>query len=237
MSSAFWAKSTMHATIQRLSTLDGWKESAAIMEKSFSNNKGGRYTIKMRTLKLNVGCYIEKNPLKVGNIPISKSKPLDRDIRAAMKKSEKDLEQELETFHCPEVADFQDRITIRDHEFTTYRTSESHGVLFFQEASHATSLVPGMVRAIFQVTQDGTAYTFLAIHRYLAPAPSLPNPFARYPDFGASIWLSETQREVTIVPVKRRMHHAIYRNWDHRLMVMKPLNRVSDRVMKCKTTH
>lgn len=165
-------------------------------------------------------------------MPISKSKSLDRDIRAAMEKSEKDLEQELGAFHCPEVADFQDRITIRDHEFTTYRTSESHGVIFFQEASHASSLVPGMVRAIFQVTQNRTAYTFLAIHRYLAPGASRPNPFARYPDFGASIWSSETQREVTIVPVKRSMHHAIYREWEHNLMVMKPLNRVSDRVLK-----
>ena len=112
------------------------------------------------------------------------------------------LEWELGSFSCPEVADFQDRITIRDHEFTTYRTSESHGVIFFQEASHDSSLVPGMVRAIFQVTQDRTAYTFLAIHRYLAPEASLPNPFTRYPDFGASIWLSEMQREVTIIPVE-----------------------------------
>lgn len=151
-----------------------------------------------------------------------------------MEKSEKDLGQELGTgtFHCPEVADFQDRITIRDHEFTTYRTSKSHGVLFFQETSHASSLVPGMVHAIFQVTQNCTAYTFLAIHRYLAPASSLPNPFARYPDFGANIWLSEMQREVTIVPVKRRIYHAIYRDWDYKLMVMKPLNKVSDRVLK-----
>lgn len=148
-----------------------------------------------------------------------------------MKKNEKDLEQELGTFRCPEVADFQDKITIRDQVFTTYRTSESHGVLFFQEASHASSLVPGMVRAIFQVTQGHTAYTFLAIHRYLAPEASLPNPFTRYPDFGASIWSSETQKEVTIVPVKRSMHHAIYREWEHNLLVMKPLNKVSDLVL------
>jgi hypothetical protein len=180
-------------------------------------------------LKLNDGCYIEEPK----NMSRSKSKPLDGDIRAAMKKSEKDLEQELGTFHCPEVADFQDRITIRDHEFTTYRTSESHGVLFFQEASHASSsLVPGMVRAIFQVTQDRVAYTFLAVHRYLAPRSSLPNPFARYPDFGASLWSSETHKEITIVPVERRIYHAIYREWDYKLMVMKPLNKVSDMVLK-----
>ncbi len=164
-------------------------------------------------------------------MPTSKSKPLDKDIRMALEKSKKDLEQELGSFSCPEVADFQDRITIRDHEFTTYRTSESHGIIFFQ-ASYGSSLVPGMVRAIFQVTQDRTAYTFLAIHHYLAPEASLPNPFARYLDFGASIWSSEMQREVTIIPVKQRMYHAIYRDWDCKLMVMKPLNRVSDMVWK-----
>jgi hypothetical protein len=233
MFSAYWAKSTMHATIEHLSTLDGWKESVAIMKQSFGRKKDGGY-IKLRCapLKLNDGCYIEKPPLKAENMSASKSKPLDRDIRVAMEKSKKDLELELGTFHCPEVADFQDRITIRDHEFTTYRTSESHGVVFFQEASHASSLVPGMVRAIFKVTQDRTAYTFLAVHRYLAPAASLPNPFARYPDFGANIWSSETQREVTIVPVKRRIYHAIYRDWEYKLMVMKPLNKVSNTVLK-----
>src|SRR5229473_4696465 len=142
------------------------------------------------------------------------------------------LEWELGSFSCPEVADFQNRITIRDHEFTTYCTSESHSVIFFQEASHDSSLVLGMVCAIFQVTQGRTVYRFLAIHRYLVPGASLPDPFACYPDFGASIWSSETQREVTIIPVKQRMYHAIYQDWDCKLMVMKPLNRVSDMVWK-----
>ena len=51
MFSAFWAKSTMNATMQRLSTLDGWKESIAIMKQSLSDNKGGGYMSEMRTLE------------------------------------------------------------------------------------------------------------------------------------------------------------------------------------------
>lgn len=51
MSSAFWAKSTMHATIHHLSFLDGWKEGVAIMEKSFRSNKGGGYITEIRTLE------------------------------------------------------------------------------------------------------------------------------------------------------------------------------------------
>jgi hypothetical protein len=184
-------------------------------------------------LKLNDLRYIiEKPPSKAKNISKLNLKPLDSDIQAVMEKSKMDLEQKLGTFHCSEVAEFQDRITIHDHKFMTYRTFKSHGVLFFQEASHVSSLVPGKVRAIFQVTQKGRAYTFLTVHRYLAPRASLPNPFAHYPDFGASIWSSETQKEVTIVPVKRRMYHAIYRDWDYKLVVMKPLDRVSDMVLK-----
>jgi len=51
MFSAFWAKSTMHATMEHLSTLDGWKESIAIMKQSLSGNKGGGYMSEMRTLE------------------------------------------------------------------------------------------------------------------------------------------------------------------------------------------
>jgi len=59
-----------------------------------------------------------------------------------MKKNEKELENELGFFRCPEQAYFQDRVTIHEHEFTTYRMSESHGVIFFQDASDADALVP-----------------------------------------------------------------------------------------------
>jgi hypothetical protein len=145
-----------------------------------------------------------------------------------MKKSEKDLQRELGSFHCPEEADFQHRVTINKHDFTTYRTSESHGVIFFQDVGDTSALVPGMVRAIFQVTQDSTTHILLAVHRYLTPTMSLPDPFAHYPDFGASLWSSETQKEVTIVPGCRKIYHAVYRDWDYKIMVMKPLNRVSN---------
>ncbi len=145
-----------------------------------------------------------------------------------MKKNEKELENELGFFRCPEQAYFQDRVTIHEHEFTTYRTSESHGVIFFQDASDADALVSGIVRAIFGVMQDSTTRIFLAVHHYLVPTKSLPNPFTRYPEFGVSLWSSDTQKEVTLVPENRKIYHAIYQDWDYKVMVMKPLNRVSD---------
>jgi hypothetical protein len=154
-------------------------------------------------------------------------KPLDKAIRAAMNKSKSDLKHEFGDFHCPDHVNFQNSVTIRDHVFTTYRTSENHGVIFFREAPDADSLVPAIVDAIFLIPQDGIKHVFLAVHRYLALPTSLPNPFTRYPDFGATLWLSETQKEITIVPGSRDIYHAIYRDWDHKIMVMKPLNRVS----------
>ncbi|KAH8983007.1 hypothetical protein EDB86DRAFT_2834165 [Lactarius hatsudake] len=197
----------MHAVIQRLSSLDGWKDSVAITERSFNTGQRDKPSSK---------------PKKA----IVKSRPLDEAIRDAMKKSEKDLQRKLGFFHCPEQADFQDRVTINEHEFATHRTSESHGVIFFHEIGDVSALVPGVIRVIFLVRQDSTSHILLAVHRYLAPTISLPNPFTRYPEFGASLWSSETQKEVTIVPGSRKIYHAIYRDWDYKIMVMKPLNRL-----------
>ena len=149
-----------------------------------------------------------------------------------MRKSEKDLQHKLGFFHCPEQANFQDKVTINQHEFTTYRASESHDVIFFQEAGNTSALVLGIVCVIFLVKQDNVTHIFLAVHCYLMPTTLLPNPFARYPEFGASLWSSETQKKVTIVPGSRKICHAIYRNWDYKIMVMKPLNRVSDIILE-----
>jgi hypothetical protein len=147
------------------------------------------------------------------------------------------MESQMQNFHCPDKVNFQDRVTIRNHEFTTYRTSESHGVIFFNTAAGANSLVPGIIRAIFQITQDSAEHIFLAVQCYLAPPTSLPNPFTRYPDFGASLWSSEIQKEVTIVPGNRDIYHAIYRDWDHKIKVMKPLNRVSNIILPSNRTN
>lgn len=49
MFAAFCAKSTMHGIIQRLSNLDGWKDSVAITERSFSTEKRGTYITETHT--------------------------------------------------------------------------------------------------------------------------------------------------------------------------------------------
>lgn len=119
-------------------------------------------------------------------------------------------------------------MTICSHEFTTYRTSHNHGVIFFQDMPGSTSLVPGIIREILLVKQGSEGHMiFLAVHRYIAPLMSPPNPFMRYPDFGAGLWSSDTSKEITIVPGNRDVYHAIYRRWDYKILVMKPLNRVS----------
>jgi len=144
-----------------------------------------------------------------------------------MKKCESDLQRKLGNFHCPDEVTFQDRVTIRNHEFMTYHTSESHGVVFFRDTVGVNSLVPGKVCEIFLVTQGSADHIFLAVHHYLTPPTSLPNPFTHYPDFGASLWSSETQKEITIVLGNCDIYHAIYWDWDYKIVVMKPLNKVS----------
>jgi hypothetical protein len=223
MFNAFSVKSTIYVITHRLSGLDGWKTSIAITEQSFGTEKRGTYMAEMHIS----GQPDEDGTFKRPNAGTSSLRPLDEAIRVAMEKSERDLQRELGNFRCPEEAQFQDRVTIRDHEFATYRTSEKNGVIFFQHEAGATALVPGMVRAIFLVTQGSAEHVFLAVHRYLAPPASLPDPFACYPDFGASLWSSNTQKEITIVPGNRDIYHAIYREWEYKIMVMKPLNRVS----------
>lgn len=225
MFATFTAKSFMEATIQHLSGIDGWKDSIAIRERLFRTEKRGMCMTCMHLWR-RAESHID-NSSKVPKTAASKLKPLDEGIQAAMKRSESDLQGELGNFRCPERVIFQDRVTICGYEFMTYRTSESHGVIFFQEEAGSNSLVPGMVRAIFLVTQDSTEYIFLAIHRYLAPPKSLPNPFLRYPDFGASLWSSEITKDITIVPGSREIYHAIYRDWKPKILVMKALNRVS----------
>jgi len=118
----------------------------------------------------------------------------------------------------------EDRVTIHDHEFMTYRTLESHGIVFFWDTVGVDSLVLGKVHIIFLVTQGSAEHVFLAIHCYLTPLTSLLNPFACYPDFGASLWSSDTQKEITIVLGNRDIYHAIYWDWDYKIVVMKPLD-------------
>lgn len=49
MFAAFCAKSTMHGVIQRLSSLDGWKDSVAVTERSLSVEDNGTYASEART--------------------------------------------------------------------------------------------------------------------------------------------------------------------------------------------
>ncbi len=227
MFTAYSANSFMQATLQQLSGSYGWKDSIAIKERSFRVVKGGMYRAEKCILRRRDERYIDDTSKAPQRSVTSRLKPLDETICVAMKKNEGDLRRELGKSYCVEEADFQDRVTIGGHEFATYRTSESHGVIFFQVAAGSSFLAPGIIRAIFLVRQDSEEQIFLAVHRYLTLPTSLPNPFTRYPDFGASLWSSETCKEITIVPGNRDIYHAIYRRWDYKILVMKPLNRVS----------
>ena len=217
----------MKATIQQLSGLNRWKDSTAIKEWSFPIIKGGMYMAEKCISRQRDESNIDGTSNAPQRTVTSRPKPLDETIRIAMKKSERDLWNELGRSYCLEEADFQNRVTIQGHEFATYCMSESYGVIFFQDTAGSNSLALGIICAIFLVRQDGEEQIFLAVHHYLMPPVSLPNPFTCYSDFGAGLWSSEMRKEVTIVPGNRDIYHAIHRSWDHKILVMKPLNRVS----------
>src|SRR5260221_505447 len=104
--------------------------------------KGGMYTDEMCILRPRGERYTDGTSKAPQRAVTSRSKPLDETIRAAMKKSERDLQRDLGKSYRLEEADFLDRVTICGHEFATYRTSESHGVIFFQVAVGSNSLAP-----------------------------------------------------------------------------------------------
>ena len=107
MFSAFCAKSTMHAAIERLSSLDEWKDSVEIIERSLSTNKGGSYIPETCILGSNNLNHIENPSLIAVKAPTSKLRPLDKAIQTAMKKSEKELHHELGYFHCQSKQSFR----------------------------------------------------------------------------------------------------------------------------------
>jgi hypothetical protein len=91
--------------------------------------KGGMYMPWMRTSNRDESHIDETSKaLKATSLRLM---PLDDAVQAAMKKCESDLQSELSNFHCSDEVNFQDRVTIRDHEFMTYHTLESHGIVFF----------------------------------------------------------------------------------------------------------
>ena len=117
------------------------------------------------------------------------------------------------------------RYTIRGNEFATRHTSMRNSTIWYQpHGSVSLNLVPGVIRQIFSPACDADR-VFLAVHRHVPTQWELGDcdPFAAFPDFGASIWSKTTQVDVEVIQSTQRIYGTEFRTWDTDRQVMKPI--------------
>jgi hypothetical protein len=124
------------------------------------------------------------------------------------------------------------RYRIRGLQYTRSTAGKKDSVIFFQPKAGGP-LVPGVIRQIFslpRVNPEGnkTRGILLAVQRYksLADIDHIRDPFKRFTDFGAGLWHEKMDR-LEIITTTQKICHAIWRQWEDKILVMRPLNRVS----------
>jgi hypothetical protein len=107
------------------------------------------------------------------------------------------------------------------------KNAGSRNSIIFFEPEPGMPLVPGLIRKIFSIPQNEHEgrKVFIAVERY-KPLSGSMDPFARYAEFGAGLWLMASS-DVEIITPSHKMCHGIRRTWKAGVFVMKPLNQVS----------
>jgi hypothetical protein len=161
-----------------------------------------------------------------------KRRPLPVDIHRSLASISLALRTEIPDWITPTHVFFHDRWRIGGRQFSTSRATKKDSIVF-AELEAGGPLVPGVIRDIFSVQcltkEDNDKFTemvFLAIHAY-QPSDKVHDPFASFPDFGASIWSNRLADHPVVIPTSRQVYHAISRQWDKTSLVLKALDRVS----------
>lgn len=122
---------------------------------------------------------------------------------------------------------------IRGLQYKCSTAGKKDSVIFFQPRA-GEPLVPGVIRQIFsqpRLNPDGIEIkrVFLAVQRYkpIVDADHIHDPFKNFADFGAGLWHGATAK-VEIISPSQKICHAIHRRWNDNILVMRPLNRVSN---------
>ena len=94
-------------------------------------------------------------------------------------------------------------------------------------------LRPGRIDLIFGVVSADRREEHFAVVRRNLPIPEgMEDPFRSYTDFGAGLWKEDYVEDLHIVPlVQGEICHAISMPWVDGILVIKPLNRVSNRTI------
>ena len=119
--------------------------------------------------------------------------------------------------------------TVSGIRYTTRAKANSDCNIFFSRSGG--HLVPGIIEHIFAIpsVNDGQQY-FFAARRNLPIPTNVMDPFQLYKDFGAGLWRAMHTTELDIIPLTKGTYcHAITMPWEDEIVVMKPLDRVSDR--------
>lgn len=151
------------------------------------------------------------NPGKVRIVPTRRAKTrggLDEDIAEVFASSGL-------TSDVLEISSY----SIGDRKFSPRRVSPSQSLVYAPvgpDGGHG----PGVIRQIFEYAGK----TYFVIHRY---GHQVPSYFDRYPDFGASIWTSNTDPVPQILEASSRIYAANQRPWSEGQIVFRPLIDVS----------
>ena len=155
--------------------------------------------------------------------------PLDAELVAALRRDSSALERELLGWAISMYGTTHSSFKLRGFTFSKFSANLRNSIIFYQP-KYCGKLQPGMIREIFTIhSQNGLSqWTFLAVHPYISHAHLIDNQvFTRWTDFGASLFSTEHDPYIHIVPTSRRIFHAIRRRWNGASQVLKSLDRVS----------
>jgi hypothetical protein len=232
MLETFCAASNIKAFLQRPSCPKVLKTLTPLLTTCWGEDSRGTLMEDIRSLKLD-----DTGPVTTAreDIEWKKLKLLEDDVYHALASISRELHARITQWCTPRRVFPHIRHTVRGLKYAIAHASKRDSTIFIKNLQSNT-LVPAVIREIFSVQcpvqQDQfTEYFFLVVHKFLPLESTLLDPFRTLPDFGASIWMAELEEQPTVIPDWHPLCHAIFRQWDKDTVVMKPLNRVSERII------
>jgi hypothetical protein len=202
-----------------------------ILNSIYGEDTRGTLMNDIRTLDNNMNDTHEEENVSKWDYDEAKFKPLDEETYKALVT----FTTRSDVNGCTPRKDalLHTQCRIRGLQYKRSTSGKKDSMIFFQPAADEP-LVPGVIRQIFsqpQVNPDGieTQCVLLAVQRYKPLMDGIHDPFNRFADFGASLWHGTTAK-VEIITPSQKICHAIHRRWNDKMLVMRPLNRVSNRI-------
>jgi len=231
MTQSFCAASSLRTFVQSARCPDMVAKCEPILNSIYGQDTRGTLMNDIRTLDNNMTDIPEEDNVSKWDYDEAKLKPLDEETYKALVTFAATKHADGWTYRKDALLHAQCRI--RGLQYKRSTAGKRDSVIFFQPKADAP-LVPGVIRQIFSLPQanpDGIKMQgmLLAVQRYkpLVTTERIRDPFTRFEDFGAGLWHNATDK-VEIITPSQKICHAIRRRWDEGILVMRPLNRVSN---------